>query len=32
MIILPNNLHRFEDNVLSYSLDKEERTLGGTDL
>lgn len=32
MIILPNNLQRFEGNVLSYLLDKEEGMLAGIGL
>lgn len=32
VIIVSNNLHRSEENVLSYLLDKEEGILSGTDL
>lgn len=32
VIILSNNLHRFEESILSYLLDKEEGILSGTDL
>lgn len=32
MIILPNNLQRFEGNILSHLLDKEEGMLAGIGL